>query len=53
MKIKGIKIEKVTKEIKEILVVDAEVVKCEGLKLCYPEAYFEMIEMCKLCGKIL
>lgn len=40
-----------TKEIKEILVVDEVVVKCEGNKICFPEAVFEMIEQCKLCGK--
>jgi hypothetical protein len=51
MKIKGKKNKKTTEDIKEILVVNAEVVKCEGAKLCYPEGYFEMIEQCKLCGK--
>ena len=51
MKINKNEIEKSTEDIKEILVVDAEVVKCEGVKLCYPEGYFEMIEQCKLCGK--
>lgn len=40
-----------TPEIKEILVVNEVVVKCEGNKLCFPEAVFEMIEQCKLCGK--
>jgi hypothetical protein len=44
---------KTTKAIREILVIDEVVVKCEGLKLCYPEAYFEMIEQCKLCKKCL
>lgn len=42
---------KTTTEIKEIVVVDGVVVKCEGLRLCYPEAYFEIVEQCKLCGK--
>lgn len=40
-----------TPAIKEIVVIDGEVVKCEGFDLCYPEPYFEMIETCKLCGK--
>lgn len=40
-----------TAAIKEILVINEEVVKCEGTRLCYPEPYFEMIETCKLCGK--
>jgi hypothetical protein len=40
-----------TVAIKEILVIDAEVIKCEGLIICFPEYYFEMIETCKLCGK--
>lgn len=40
-----------TCEIKEILVVDEVVVQCEGLKICFPEAVFDMIERCKLCGK--
>ena len=26
---------------------------CEEAKLCEPEGYFEMIEKCKLCGKLL
>jgi hypothetical protein len=38
-------------EIKEILVIDSEVVKCQGLQLCYPDEFFETIEQCKLCGK--
>lgn len=42
-----------TKPIKEILVIDEEVIKCEGITLCYPEPYFEMIETCKLCGKCI
>ena len=41
------------KTIKEILVIDQEVIKCEGITLCYPEPYFEMIETCKLCGKCI
>jgi len=40
-----------TAAIKEIVVIDETVVKCEGTKLCYPEAVFEMVEQCKLCGK--
>lgn len=40
-----------SKTIKEILVIDEKVKKCEGTRLCYPEPYFEMIETCKLCGK--
>ena len=40
-----------TAEIKEILVVDEVVVQCEGTKICFPEAVFDMIEQCKLCGK--
>jgi hypothetical protein len=47
------KIVKTTPEIKEIIVVDEVVVKCEGLKLCYPELFFEKIEQCKLCGKCI
>jgi len=42
---------KTTPEIKEITVIDEVVVQCKGVILCYPEAYFEMIETCKLCGK--
>jgi hypothetical protein len=42
---------KTTAEIKEITVIDEVVLKCEGVKLCFPEAYFEMIETCKLCEK--
>ena len=42
-----------TKPIKEILVIDEEVIECEGITLCYPEPYFEMIETCKLCGKCI
>jgi hypothetical protein len=45
------KLVKTTKEIKEILVIDAEVVPCKGLKVCFPEAFFEGIEQCKLCKK--
>lgn len=26
---------------------------CEAGKLCEPEDYFELIEKCKLCGKLL
>ena len=47
------KLVETTPEIKEILVVDEVVVKCEGGKLCFPEPEFEMIERCKLCGKII
>lgn len=39
------------KQIKEIVVVDEVVMQCEGNKICFPEAVFEMIEQCKLCGK--
>jgi hypothetical protein len=46
-----IEIIETTAAIKEILVINEEVVKCEGTRLCYPEPYFEMIETCKLCGK--
>ncbi len=42
-----------TPAIKEILVIDEVVVKCEGDKLCFPEAYFERIEQCKLCKKCI
>lgn len=42
---------KTTRAIKEILVIDEVVVPCKGLVLCYPEAYFEMVEQCKLCKK--
>jgi len=45
------KLIKTTLEIKEIVVVGEVVQKCEGNKLCFPEAVFEMIEKCKLCGK--
>jgi len=40
-----------TPEIKEIVVIDEVVVQCPGDKICFPEAVFEMIERCKLCGK--
>jgi len=39
------------KQIKEIVVINEVVQKCEGMKLCFPEPEFEMIERCKLCGK--
>lgn len=42
-----------TPTIKEITVIDEEVLQCEGLNLCYPEPFFEMIEQCKLCGKCI
>jgi len=42
---------KTTAEIKNITVVDGEVLQCKTDKLCFPEAVFEMIEKCKLCGK--
>ena len=42
-----------TPAIKEIIVIDEVVVKCEGDKLCFPEAVFEMVEQCKLCKKWL
>lgn len=45
------KLIKTTTAIKEIIVIDEVVVKCEGDKLCFPEAVFEMVERCKLCGK--
>lgn len=45
------KLVKTTPKIKEIVVVGEVVQKCEGAKLCFPEAVFEMIEQCKLCGK--
>lgn len=45
------KLVKTTPKIKKIVVVDEVVQKCEGNKLCFPEAVFEMIERCKLCGK--
>ena len=44
---------KTTVFIKEIVVVDEKVLPCKGSNLCYPEAYFEMIETCKLCGKCI
>lgn len=47
------KIIKNTADIKEIIVIDEVVVKCEGDRLCFPDAYFEMIETCKLCGKCI
>jgi hypothetical protein len=31
---------KTTAKIKEIEVVDGQVLKCAGLQLCYPEAFF-------------
>jgi len=40
-----------TTAIKDILVIDGEIIKCEGEKLCFPEAVFDMIEQCKLCKK--
>ncbi len=39
------------KDVKEIVVVDEVVMQCAGLKLCYPGAFFERVEQCKLCGK--
>ena len=45
------KLMETTIEIKEILVVDEVVVQCEGMKICFPESVFDMIEQCKLCGK--
>lgn len=40
-------------KVKELEVV-SEVVdgSCFPGRLCSPEAYFEMIEMCRLCGKL-
>lgn len=40
-----------TPEIKNITVVDGEVLHCKTDKLCFPEAVFEMVEQCKLCKK--
>jgi hypothetical protein len=41
-----------TEIIKNIDVIDIEVVsECEGL--CSPENYFEQIEKCKVCGKLV
>lgn len=40
-----------TPAIKEIVVIDGEVLQCQSGKLCFPEAVFEMIEQCKLCKK--
>lgn len=42
---------KTTEKIKEIEVVNGQVLKCAGLQLCYPEAFFEQVEQCKLCKK--
>ena len=50
---KSKKLIKTRKAIREILVIDEVVVKCEGPKLCFPEAHFEMIEKCKLCKKCI
>lgn len=27
--------------------------QCLGPNLCYPEAFFERIEMCRLCGRLI
>ena len=42
---------KTTDDIKNIVVIDGEVKKCPGDKLCFPESVFDMIEQCKLCKK--
>ncbi len=47
------KLIKTTPAIKEIIVIDEVVVKCEGNTLCFPEAVFDTIEQCKLCKKWL
>ncbi len=41
------------REINEIEVKEPRVVVCQEDKLCCPEAFFEMIEQCKLCGRCL
>jgi hypothetical protein len=40
------------KLINEIEVKEARSEMCQVNRACYPEAYFEMIEMCKLCGRL-
>jgi hypothetical protein len=44
---------KSTNKILEIIVVDEIVLPCKELKLCAPEAFFEMIERCSRCGKFI
>jgi hypothetical protein len=39
--------------INEIEVIESRSEMCQVNRVCYPEEYFEMIEMCKLCGRIV
>jgi len=41
------------KEINEIEVNESRSEMCQENHACYPEEFFERIEMCKLCGRIL
>lgn len=47
----------ITKEeqevINEIEVKESRSGTCQEMRACYPEEYYECIEMCKLCGRIL
>lgn len=44
----------ITEKVKDLEVIDAVIFSdCVAGKLCAPEDYFEMITMCKLCGKLL
>jgi len=40
-------------QINEIEVKESRSAMCQVDRACYPEEYFEMIEMCKLCGRIV
>jgi hypothetical protein len=40
-------------EINAIEVNESRSEMCQVNRACYPEAYFEQIEMCKLCGRIV
>jgi len=41
------------KEINEIEVKESRSEMCQVNHACYPEEFFERIEMCKLCGRIV
>lgn len=40
-------------KINEIEVKESRSEMCQVNRACYPEEYFECIEMCKLCGRIV
>lgn len=46
------KTEKENTEINEIEVREPEILVCgSATTVCYPEEFFERIEMCRLCGR--